>query len=200
MPLTLAEQPVEEADVGSSTSSLPQPSEPAVPTPAVVPVAATTAATPEAADGGGFMIGKTMTTTSTTTTTRDAPRALPKQSDQLVHIDGGGVVEESDRGRPDQGTALLVGVAGGEELDEVGDSGGGGGGCQSSSAISSSAVLIRRRRRVTASRSRICGLLVERGARRTWRRDRSEAQVALDNKYRLLLEGDDGRNFCTFNG
>ncbi|CAM9601407.1 unnamed protein product [Scytosiphon promiscuus] len=66
---------------------------------------------------------------------------------------------------------------------------------------SSSTINSRRRMRVAVSRARICGLLVERGARRTWRRGRSEAQVALDEKYRLLLlEGGGGRNLSTFNG
>lgn len=55
-------------------------------------------------------------------------------------------------------------------------------------------------RRRAASRGRIGGLLVERGARRTWRRAPSQRQAALDKKYAALLEDDDGRNFCTFNG
>lgn len=57
-----------------------------------------------------------------------------------------------------------------------------------------------RRRRLMASRARICGFLVERGARRAWRRSPSEKQVALDKKYSALLEDDDGRNLCTFSG
>lgn len=55
-------------------------------------------------------------------------------------------------------------------------------------------------RRAAASRSRLCDLLADRGARRTWRRPPSERQVALEKKYADLLQGDDGRTFCTFNG
>lgn len=65
---------------------------------------------------------------------------------------------------------------------------------------SSCALPCRRRRRIIASRARICGLLVERGARRAWRRTPSEQQVALEKKYAALLEDDDGRNLCTFSG
>ncbi|CAB1119222.1 unnamed protein product [Ectocarpus sp. CCAP 1310/34] len=92
----------------------------------------------------------------------------------------------------------------GDETSHVGGSGGGGGGGGGGGARSpspSSRSLCRRRwSRVTASRARICGILVERGARRGWRRAPSEEQVALDKKYAVLLEGDDGRNFCTFSG
>lgn len=55
-------------------------------------------------------------------------------------------------------------------------------------------------RRAAASRSRLCDLLADRGARRTWRRPPSERQVALEKKYADLLQGDDGHSFCTFNG
>lgn len=55
-------------------------------------------------------------------------------------------------------------------------------------------------RRRIASRARICGLLIEKGARRSWRRAPSEQQVALHKKYAALLEDDDGRNLCTFSG
>lgn len=65
---------------------------------------------------------------------------------------------------------------------------------------SSCAVPCRRRQRAIANRARICGLLVERGARRAWRRAPSEKQVALQKKYAALLEDDDGRNLCTFSG
>ena len=58
----------------------------------------------------------------------------------------------------------------------------------------------RQRQRAIASRARICGLLVERGARRSWRRAPSEQQVTLEKKYAALLEDDDGRNLCTFSG
>lgn len=58
----------------------------------------------------------------------------------------------------------------------------------------------RRSRRTIASRARICGLLVERGARRAWRRAPSEQQVELHKKYAALLEDDNGRNLCTFSG
>lgn len=54
--------------------------------------------------------------------------------------------------------------------------------------------------RRVASRARICGILVEKGARRTWRRIPSESQVALDKKYAALLKDDDGRRFSTFSG
>ncbi|CBN80071.1 conserved unknown protein [Ectocarpus siliculosus] len=82
----------------------------------------------------------------------------------------------------------------GEETSHVG-----GVGARSPSPSSRS--LCRRRwSRVMASRARICEILVERGARRGWRRAPSEEQVALDKKYAVLLEGDDGRNFCTFSG
>lgn len=57
-----------------------------------------------------------------------------------------------------------------------------------------------RQRRVVAGRARICGLLVERGARRVWRRAPSEQQTNLDEKYAALLKDDDGRSFCTFSG
>lgn len=67
-------------------------------------------------------------------------------------------------------------------------------------ARSSLAVACHRHRRTFASRARICGLLVERGARRTWRRAPSEQQVALHKKYTALLEDDDGRSLCTFSG
>lgn len=50
------------------------------------------------------------------------------------------------------------------------------------------------------NRARICGLLLEKGARRTWRRSPSEYQSAIDKKYAVLLEGDDGRTFHTFSG
>lgn len=55
-------------------------------------------------------------------------------------------------------------------------------------------------RRIAEGRARICGLLVEHGARRTWRRAPSAKQIALDNKYSDLMRDDDGRNLCTFNG
>lgn len=55
-------------------------------------------------------------------------------------------------------------------------------------------------RRVMANRARICGLLLERGARRAWRRDPTEQLTTLDKKYAALLKDDDGRTFCTFNG
>ncbi|CAM9182311.1 unnamed protein product, partial [Hapterophycus canaliculatus] len=86
-----------------------------------------------------------------------------------------------------------------QNINDGGDgtSSGEGGACKPASL--SSSTLCRRRRRVAASRGRIYGLLVQRGARRTWRRDRNDAQVALDEKYRLLLERDDGRKLCTFN-
>eukprot|EP00903_Cladosiphon_okamuranus_P016290 g15022.t1 len=62
------------------------------------------------------------------------------------------------------------------------------------------AVACHRHRRTMTSRARICGLLVERGARRAWRRAPSEQQVALHKKYAALLDNDDGRNLCTFSG
>ncbi|CAM9365120.1 unnamed protein product [Sphacelaria rigidula] len=55
-------------------------------------------------------------------------------------------------------------------------------------------------RRIAEGRARICGLLVEHGARRTWRRAPSAKQIALDSKYSDLMKDDDGRNLCTFNG
>lgn len=55
-------------------------------------------------------------------------------------------------------------------------------------------------RRAAASRSRLCYLLADKGARHTWRRPPSERKAALEKKYADLLEGDDGRSFCTFNG
>lgn len=66
----------------------------------------------------------------------------------------------------------------------------------------SSCAVIRcgRRRRIIAGRARICGILVEKGARRAWRRAPSGHQVELDKKYAALLEDDDGRNLCTFSG
>ncbi|CAN0005718.1 unnamed protein product [Ectocarpus sp. 12 AP-2014] len=88
----------------------------------------------------------------------------------------------------------------GDETSHVGGSGGGGGGVARSPSPSSRSLCRRRWSRVTASRARICGILVERGARRGWRRAPSEEQVALDKKYAVLLEGDDSRNFCTFSG
>ncbi|CAN0065441.1 unnamed protein product [Ectocarpus sp. 12 AP-2014] len=90
----------------------------------------------------------------------------------------------------------------GDETSHVGGSGsgGGGGGGARSPSPSSRSLCRRRWSRVTASRARISGILVERGARRGWRRAPSEEQVALDKKYAVLLEGDDGRNFCTFSG
>lgn len=54
--------------------------------------------------------------------------------------------------------------------------------------------------RVAKGRARIYGLLVERGARRTWRRAPNAQQTTLDHKYAALMKHDDGRNFCTFNG
>lgn len=64
----------------------------------------------------------------------------------------------------------------------------------------SCALQCRQRQRRIASRARICGLLVESGARRAWRRAPSEQQVSLHKKYAALLEDDDGRNLCTFSG
>lgn len=69
--------------------------------------------------------------------------------------------------------------------------------CSSSASCVSSS---HRQRRVMASRARICGLLVERGARRAWRRTPSKQQATLDEKYAALLKDDDGRSFCTFSG
>lgn len=89
---------------------------------------------------------------------------------------------------------LLLDAEHGKVVDGSGTSGG------NDKSPPSCTLPCHRHRRILASRARICGLLVERGARRAWRRAPSEQQVALHKKYAALLEDDDGRNLCTFSG
>lgn len=51
-------------------------------------------------------------------------------------------------------------------------------------------------RRRWVSRARIRELLIERGARRTWRRDPDTSRSAHD-EFRRMMQDDDGRVFCT---
>lgn len=131
-----------------------------------------------------------------------AAGAAPVNSYHLTRNDGArdeqGVREEEHE--VERVSLAAEGGQCGGGISHVGGSSGSGGGGARSPSSSSRSLGHRRWSRVTASRARICGLLVEKGARRGWRRAPSEEQVALDKKYAVLLEGDDGRNFCTFSG
>lgn len=148
------------------------------------------------ADGNDDNACPSSTTASTTTDGDTTSKGTTAKTELPVDSSSGrpqpnsrGETEERQESVSCQGAEHGTGVLGGIDASDTDES------------PSSCAVAIgRRRRRTIASRARICGLLVERGARRAWRRAPSERQVALHTKYATLLEDDDGRNLCTFSG